>query len=86
MLLVGLGVSGTVTSQFDVYLPQGTFARYLDRREGFKILLSNDLYVSCLKLLPTMYRVFELDMLYFKHLLGHQKCTFKVIKTESVHS
>lgn len=45
MLLVGLGVSGTVTSQFDVYLPQGTFARYLDRREGFKILLSNDLYV-----------------------------------------
>ena len=23
-----------------------------------------------------MYRVFKLDMIYFKHLLGHQKCTF----------
>ena len=22
------------------------------------------------------YRVFKLDMIYFKHLLGHQKCTF----------
>ena len=27
---------------------------------------------------PTcMYRVFKLDMIYFKHLLGHQKCNFK---------
>jgi len=24
-----------------------------------------------------LYRVFKLDMIYFKRLLGHQKCTFK---------
>ena len=31
----------------------------------------------CFGVLMNMYRVFQLDMLHFKRLLGHQKCTFK---------